>query len=536
MTIELKEMNKKGETASISRKIVANFLRNKEKKEDVELAEIYKNIFWYGLSLLILVMFGFLVGWFASEFHHTPPSEEVVSYGSTLGVQTDKQCQVEGEVMKGSTCLHFYTCTSGYLVEAGCPKYHQYDLESKSCQWIHLATCQEGDESFSGGDMGAGGTSDEAEETSEIDNTPSEIDDKAPTLQQVLDTEVRIIMKHGLQRVRRSISTRSNEEVERVKPLSPDNPENVKIVERLVSSRKWEFFFPIRNAVYSYRSFLQAVAKFSGFCDTEEVCKLSLAVIFAHFTQETGGHDRSLEIPEWRQGLYFVEEAGCSDRDCGYSKNCAQATWLTETWPCQKDKNGKFHNYHGRGAKQISYNYNYGQFSTFMFDNATVLLEQPQLIANSWLALASAIWFFLMPQPPKPSMLEVVEASWQPNSEDLSSNLLPGFGLTTNIINGGVECNKETELQQSINRQQYFRHFYSELKISNTRWLQNLGCSDMKEFPSEGAGSQDLYWEQNWSRKYYCKLVSYATPYNALVAGDYLRCVEEKFNLKISNA
>merc|ERR1719193_3093985 len=78
----------------------------------------------------------------------------------------------------------------------------------------------------------------------------------------------------------------------------------------------------------------------------------------------------------------------------------------------------------------------------------TVLLEQPQLIANSWLALASAIWFFLMPQPPKPSMLEVVEASWQPNSEDLSSNLLPGFGLTTNIINGGVECNKETELQQ----------------------------------------------------------------------------------------
>jgi hypothetical protein len=60
-----------------------------------------------------------------------------------------------------------------------------------------------------------------------------------------------------------------------------------------------------------------------------------------------------------------------------------------------------------RGAKQISYNYNYGQFSTFVSGDAASLLQHPQLVSTTWLALASAVWFFVMPQPPKPSMLDV---------------------------------------------------------------------------------------------------------------------------------
>ena len=61
-----------------------------------------------------------------------------------------------------------------------------------------------------------------------------------------------------------------------------------------------------------------------------------------------------------------------------------------------------------RGAKQISYNYNYGQFSTFVEgESVGSLLQHPELVATTWLALASAVWFFVMPQPPKPSMLDV---------------------------------------------------------------------------------------------------------------------------------
>ena len=42
---------------------------------------------------------------------------------------------------------------------------------------------------------------------------------------------------------------------------------------------------PILFFFFSLRSFLQAVAKFPGFCENERICRASLAVIFAHFTQ-----------------------------------------------------------------------------------------------------------------------------------------------------------------------------------------------------------------------------------------------------------
>jgi hypothetical protein len=42
------------------------------------------------------------------------------------------------------------------------------------------------------------------------------------------------------------------------------------------------------------------------------------------FMQETGAHDPSQSVPDWRQGLYHVEEVGCEERDCGYSANCHQ--------------------------------------------------------------------------------------------------------------------------------------------------------------------------------------------------------------------
>jgi len=30
--------------------------------------------------------------------------------------------------------------------------------------------------------------------------------------------------------------------------------------------------------------------------------------------------------------------------------------------------------------------------------------------------------------------------NWQPSAQDLALGRLPGFGMTTNIINGGLEC------------------------------------------------------------------------------------------------
>ena len=43
------------------------------------------------------------------------------------------------------------------------------------------------------------------------------------------------------------------------------------------------------------------------------------------------------------------------------------------------------------------------QFSAAMFGsgNTRKLLDSPDLVRDTWLNLASAIWFFATPQPPK---------------------------------------------------------------------------------------------------------------------------------------
>ena len=533
MNVELSNLGAKVRGSNISQKIASKFRRDKEEREQIELNSLTQRVYGYVCVIAVILVAGFLIGWFSSLFHHSPssPSElDGVAPEAQPGQGDDNSsCQPEGMSQRGHTCGLIATCRYGQLVEEACPKFQSFDTKTSLCQWIHLADCKDDRDD----NAPSGGIIIEEPDVVVVPDVPEPPILTVPTLQQVLDTEARIISKHGVSRARENIRTLSQNLVDQIRPGRADNPENVQILESIVSEKNWEFMFPLRNEAYTYRGFLQAVGKFPAFCASKKTCPLSLAVIFAHFTQETGAHDGSQGYPQWRQGLYFVEEAGCSNRDCGYSSNCRQKdSWLVKTWPCQRDENGQLNSYHGRGAKQISYNYNYGQFSSFMFGDPLPLLKDPELVATTWLALASAIWFFLMPQPPKPSMLEVVDGTWVPNQADLAAGLEPGFGVTTNIINGGIECGKGSELAQSKNRQEYFRHFAS--KLGSRGWKKFSSCSTMKAFSDKGAGSQMIYWEQDWARNYHCKLVSYQTSFSALVPGNYQRCVVEKFSVEIT--
>jgi len=212
--------------------------------------------------------------------------------------------------------------------------------------------------------------------------------------------------------------------------------------------------------------------------------------MFAHFEQETGG-------------LFYTEEIN-KGRYCADWSN-----WVVDAYPCVPGKN-----YYGRGAKQLSWNYNYGAFSSAMFGDAMVLLREPELVATTWLNFAASMWFFVTPQPPKPSMLQVLEESWAPNNHDATSNLKPGFGATTMIINGEIECGKHT--QQAQNRAKYYREYAKKLGVSIQG--EKLNCNDMQQFSSGGsAGSLALYWAPERD----CKLVTWQTAYNALIEGDY---------------
>ena len=67
----------------------------------------------------------------------------------------------------------------------------------------------------------------------------------------------------------------------------------------------------------------------------------------------------------------------------------------------------------------MSWNYNYGMFSNALYGDSSILLNNPELVADTWLNFASALWFFVTPQPPKPSMLEIVTGDWVPNGADI---------------------------------------------------------------------------------------------------------------------
>merc|ERR1740129_1893233 len=178
--------------------------------------------------------------------------------------------------------------------------------------------------------------------------------------------------------------------VEFIKPLNPDNPSNVKNAEAVVSEAKFDDLFPSRHGAYTYENFLKAIGKFPSICTHADTCKQILANMFGHFGQETAG----LKLTEEEaKGLY------CPDW---------QASWALTAYPCQPGKE-----YYGRGSKQLSYNYNYGAFSNAMFGTPMLLLKQPELVATTWLNFASGMWFFVTPQSPKPSILDVVDGNWK---------------------------------------------------------------------------------------------------------------------------
>lgn len=350
--------------------------------------------------------------------------------------------------------------------------------------------------------------------------------------------------------VKETIKTLDNAQVELIEPGRAANPENVKRVEGIVKASDWEYLFPLRAQAYTYSNFLKAVGKFPALCktyndgrDSDAICRKELATMFAHFAQETGGHESWRPEAEWRQALVHVREMGWSKgQKGGYNGECNPDVWQGQTWPCGKDKDGDFLSYFGRGAKQLSYNYNYGPFSEAMYGDVRTLLDKPELVADTWLNLASAIFFFAYPQPPKPSMLQVIDGTWQPNDHDKANGLVPGFGVTTQIINGGVECGGPTEIAQSENRIKYYKEFANYLKVPVPA-NEVLGCANMKQFDEGGAGALKIYWEQDWGwsadtpsgETYSCQLVGYQTPFSAFKEGDYSKCVQKFFNVNIVN-
>ncbi|KAF4654205.1 hypothetical protein FOL47_010094 [Perkinsus chesapeaki] len=243
---------------------------------------------------------------------------------------------------------------------------------------------------------------------------------------------------------------------------------------------------------YTYEKFLQAVAKYPYFCNDaagkadsdslDDICRTELATLFAHFAQETGERAPPNE-DFWLEALWFFEENGCTPTACQYCDADSSKNWF-------KCRDGV--GYWGRGALQLSWNFNYGPFSIAMHGNASVLLDNPGLIIEDWQIFASAIYFYMTPSGLFPSMHDVVTGHWKPNQHDIDQHRIPGFGVTTLIVNGFIECGKGEESYQSKSRMTYYHNFMNYFGVTPEG---QDGCAEMKPFDHESASALMKYWD-----------------------------------------
>ncbi|MVP01891.1 chitinase [Paenibacillus lutrae] len=162
--------------------------------------------------------------------------------------------------------------------------------------------------------------------------------------------------------------------------------------------------------------------------------KRELAALLANLAHETGGGWDAAPGGPLRWGLY-------------YNENIAGRTGANMSTFVDPDSSGLYpgvegKRYYGRGPIMMSWNFNYGLFSSIIYGDKSVLLKNPEkLAADGKLGFMTAILFWMTPQAPKPSAHDVMVGRWEPTKEQEEKGLKPsGFGITVMVLNG-LEAN-----------------------------------------------------------------------------------------------
>lgn len=235
-----------------------------------------------------------------------------------------------------------------------------------------------------------------------------------------------------------------------------------------VSSAMYEEMFPNRDQLFSYEAIVAAGAAYPAFCNEGSMDdrKREAAAFLANISHETtGGWPDAPGGPQsW--GLVFKEEIGCENGGCiGY---CDASN---AKYPCAAGKT-----YHGRGPMQLSWNYNYGFAGEAM---GLPLLTNPDLVTtDGTVAFKTGVWFWMTPQSPKPSCHDVMIGKWTPTSADMAAGRVPGFGMTINIINGGLECSKAT-FDKVEDRVKFYQRYAQLIGVDPG---PNLYCDKMAHY------------------------------------------------------
>ena len=251
---------------------------------------------------------------------------------------------------------------------------------------------------------------------------------------------------------------------------------------KYLNAAKWNELFPYRHGhnptnplkskgdFYSFNAFVEATRLFPEFLSIGDATtqKRELAAFLANIAQETSGGWAKAPGGYFKWGLYYVEEVEDSTKN-------RYIDLTKKRYPPAPDKS-----YLGRGPKQLSWNYNYGQFSEAWFGTKDSLLLHPERVAqNPVLSFGSALWFWMTPQFPKPSCHDIMIGKWKPTLNDIEKGRVPGFGATVNVINGGLECGLGTILDKTAYRYKYYLYFCKYFHVSPG---ENVTCNTQKPF------------------------------------------------------
>ncbi|MDR1565481.1 MAG: Ig-like domain-containing protein [Oscillospiraceae bacterium] len=219
----------------------------------------------------------------------------------------------------------------------------------------------------------------------------------------------------------------------------------------------WIADTPKTSQICDYGSFL-AVGDLS-------TRKKELAAFLGITCHETGGGSIDGTVDELYSGYYFNEEVGyIGSSSVGY-------TSASTIWPAVPGKS-----YHGRGPIQLSYNFNYGLCSDVLYGDKNILLNNPDLVEQDGvLGFMTGIWFWMTPQPPKPSCHECITGIWNPAPGTPNAQFNGQFGLTIVIVNN--ESGRSENGADAVGRRcRYFRAFCTKMGVDlGTQQVDTVG-------------------------------------------------------------
>ena len=159
------------------------------------------------------------------------------------------------------------------------------------------------------------------------------------------------------------------------------------------------------------------------------------------------------------------------------------------------------------------------------FEGFQYFLNNPEYMVANRNMWKSALFSYMTPQNPTPSMHDIVTGLWIPSLNEINSNFGNTFGTTVFVLRKYSACGGGfAEDAEALERADYYAHFLDALGAEPEN-LSNI-CRDMNQnWPNSGLYTYKQYIQKDYIRENECEFVSYKTKFNIFVKDDYKRCV-----------